>query len=198
MTRRPGHVAAAPVAGTILETHRTAPIRTRPGTPVPAPDEETVLSEQQAIEPRHPPAALMKLVNPVVRRLVARGRAGEQLLVLHLTGRRTGQRYDVPAGYQLVDGVPTVFTNSGWRHNCAGGADVEVTLRGERRAARATLVDDPPTVATVYRQVIGAIGWQAAQRRMGIRITVGRTPTLEELQDAVTASGLSLIRVDLR
>jgi hypothetical protein len=33
---------------------------------------------------------------------------------------------------------------------------------------------------------------------MGIRITVGRTPTLEELQDAVTRSGLALVRLDLR
>jgi hypothetical protein len=140
----------------------------------------------------------MRLVNPVVRRLVRRGRAREQLLVLHYAGRRTGQRYDVPAGYHLVDGVPTVLTNSGWRHNFAGGADVEVTFRGERRAAHATLVGDPPTVAAVYRRLIEELGWQAAQRRMGIRITVGRTPTLEELQDAVTRSGLALVRLDLR
>ncbi|MGY1669537.1 nitroreductase/quinone reductase family protein [Geodermatophilus sp. SYSU D00710] len=139
----------------------------------------------------------MGLVNPVVRRLVRRGRAGGQLLVLHLTGRRTGRRYDVPAGYHLVDGVPTVFTNSGWRHNCAGGAEVEVTFRGRRRPAHAELVTDPATVAAVYQRLIEEMGWRAAQRRMGIRITVGRTPTLEELQDAVSRSGLSLIRLEL-
>jgi hypothetical protein len=33
---------------------------------------------------------------------------------------------------------------------------------------------------------------------MGIRITVGRAPTLGELQDAVTRSGLSLVRLELR
>ena len=156
------------------------------------------MTEQHAVERRHPPSALMRLVNPVVRYLVGRGRAGDQLLVLHYTGRRTGRRFDVPAGYHLVDGVPTVFTNSGWRHNFAGGADVEVTSGGRRRAGRATLVTDPPTVAGVYRRLIDEIGWRAAQRRMGIRVTVGRAPTLEELQDAVTRSGLSLVRLDLR
>jgi hypothetical protein len=156
------------------------------------------VSQQHAVERRHPPGALMTLINPIVRRLVSRGRAADQLLVLHYTGRRTGQRYDVPAGYHLVDGVPTVFTNSGWRHNFAGGRDIEVTLRGQRRAARAGLVSDPPTVAAVYRRLIDELGWRAAQRRMGIRITVGRTPTLDELQDAVTRSGLCLVRLDPR
>jgi hypothetical protein len=56
-----------------------------------------------------------------------------QILVLHYTGRRSGQRYDVPVGYHLIDGVPTVFTNSGWRHNFADGPTIEVTYRGARR-----------------------------------------------------------------
>ncbi|SNR91743.1 protein of unknown function [Geodermatophilus saharensis] len=140
----------------------------------------------------------MRLVNPLVRRLVARGVARDQLLVLHLTGRRTGRRHDLPVGYHVVDGVPTVFTTSGWRHNCAGGADVEVTFRGKRRPARATPVTDPPGVAALYRRLIEEMGWRAAQRRMGVPTTVGRTPPLEELQDAVTRSGLSLVRLDLR
>jgi hypothetical protein len=156
------------------------------------------MSEKQAVERRHPPDALMTLVNPIVRRLVSRGRAGDQLLVLHFTGRRTGQRYDVPAGYHDVDGVPTVFTNSRWRHNFAGGRDIEVTFRGERRAAQADLVSDARAVAAVYRGLIDGLGWKAAQRRMGIRITVGRTPTLDELQEAVIRSGLSLVRLHLR
>ena len=63
----------------------------------------------------------MRLVNPLMRRLVGRGRAGDQILLLHYVGRRTGRQFDVPAGYQLIDGVISVFTNSGWRHNFANG-----------------------------------------------------------------------------
>jgi hypothetical protein len=57
------------------------------------------------VERRHPPDALMRAVNPLVRWLLERGRLGNQLLVLHYTGRRTGRRFDVPAGYHSIDGV---------------------------------------------------------------------------------------------
>lgn len=66
------------------------------------------------------------------------------------------------------------------------------------RSSGTELVSDPRSVAAVYRRLIDELGWQTAQRRMGIRITVGRTPTLEELQDAVTRSGLPLVGLDLR
>jgi hypothetical protein len=60
------------------------------------------------------------------------------------------------------------------------------------------MVTDPPTVAGVHRRLVDEIGRQAAQRRTGIPVTVGRAPALEELQDAVTRSGLSLVRLELR
>ena len=111
-----------------------------------------------AVERRHPPDALMRAVNPVVRFLVDRGRLGNQLLVLHYTGRRTGRRFNVPAGYHVIDGVVSVLTNSGWRYNFTGGKDIDVTLRGRRQGARAVLIDDPDAVADVYERLIGELG----------------------------------------
>jgi len=95
------------------------------------------------VERRHPPDALLRAVNPLIRWLLDRGRLGNQLLVLHYTGRRTGRRFDVPAGYHVIDGVVSVLTNSSWRHNFTGGKEIDVTLRGRRQGARAVLVDDP-------------------------------------------------------
>jgi hypothetical protein len=46
----------------------------------------------------------------------------------------------------MIDGVPSVLTSSGWRHSFAGGREIEVTLRGERRPAYAVLVDEPGEV----------------------------------------------------
>ncbi|KOX23333.1 MULTISPECIES: nitroreductase/quinone reductase family protein [unclassified Streptomyces] len=137
----------------------------------------------------------MKVVNPVVRRLAARGKAGDTLLILHFTGRKSGRPFDVPAGYHLVDGRVTVFTNSGWRHNFAGGRDIHVTLHGARRPARAVLVAEPDEVTTVYRGLITELGPAKAQRRLGIRINVDRVPSYDEIREAVTASGLSMIHV---
>jgi hypothetical protein len=75
--------------------------------------------------------------------------------------------------------MPSVLTNSGWRLNFRGGADIEVTLRGRRRPARAALIEEPDTVARAYMGVINRLGWQAAQRRLGIRVNVGRTVDVE-------------------
>lgn len=138
----------------------------------------------------------MRVVNPIMRRLVARGVARDQLMVLHYTGRRSGNRYDTPAGYQLIDDTPTVFTNSGWRHNFAGGRAIEVTYRGRRQPARAVLVDDPDEVAAVFLRRIQELGLPAARRRLGIRINVGRLPTAQEVREVMETSGLSMIRLN--
>lgn len=39
-----------------------------------------------ALERRHPPKPLMRPINPLTRRLLTRGSAGDQLLILHYEG----------------------------------------------------------------------------------------------------------------
>lgn len=147
------------------------------------------------VERVHPPDALFRLVNPLMRRFIARGRFGDQLLILHYVGRRSGRRFDVPAGYHVIDGVPSILTDSGWRHNFAGGRDIEVTLRGQRRPAHAVLTDDPQEVAKIYERLISEFGMKQASRRLGIRFNIDRPPALAELQDAIQRSGLSIVRI---
>src|SRR5215469_17584388 len=80
-----------------------------------------------------PPAALVKMGNPLVRVLLGsplHGILDDSFLVLHVTGRKTGRRYSIPVGYVDMDGKLTVVTLARWRVNLRGGADVEVTLRG--------------------------------------------------------------------
>jgi hypothetical protein len=154
-----------------------------------------VAPEKPAVERRHPPKALMRLVNPLVRRLAGRGRAGGQILLLHYVGRRTGRHFDVPAGYHLIDGVVSVLTNSGWRHNFAGGQNIEVTLRGVRQPAHVVLCDDPDEVAEIYGRLIKEWGTDRAGRRLGLRFNVDRAPTRDELKDGIRRSGLSIVRV---
>jgi hypothetical protein len=76
----------------------------------------TVATDKPAVERRHPPNALMRMINPLMRRLGGRGRAGNQILLLHYVGRRSGRHFDVHACCHLIGGVVSVFTNSGWRH----------------------------------------------------------------------------------
>jgi hypothetical protein len=149
-----------------------------------------------AVERRRPPRLLVRLFNPLIRRLVARGVAADQVLVLHYAGRKTGRRFDVPAGYHMIDGFPTVLTNSGWRHNFAGGRELQVTLHGRRQPARAVLIDDPDQVAAVYQRLIDKFGRKRARRRLGMRINVDRDPTRAELREAVERAGLSMVRIE--
>jgi hypothetical protein len=136
----------------------------------------------------------MRLINPLMRRLVSRGRAGDQILLLHYAGRRSGRHFDVPAGYHLIDGVVSVLTNSGWRHNFAGGRNIEVTLKGVRKPAHVVLCDDPEVTDT-YERLIRELGTARAARRLGLRFNVDRAPTRDELEDGIRRSGLSIVRI---
>jgi hypothetical protein len=149
-----------------------------------------------AVERRPPPRRLVRLVNPLVRRLVAKGVGADQLLVLHLRGRRTGRAYDLPVGYYLVDGVMTVLTDSAWRHNVAEPTEVAATVAGVRRPFRASLQDDPDEVAGVLAGLVARLGVTGPGRRLGLRVRVDRPPTRDELADLVRRTGLTAVRLE--
>ncbi|MFB9361421.1 nitroreductase/quinone reductase family protein [Actinoplanes nipponensis] len=127
----------------------------------------------------------------------ARG-VGRHLMLLHVTGRRSGRRFVFPVAYRdNGDGRLLVLTNSPWRANLRDRPDVAVTLGGSHRPARAHLVEDPDRVAPVYLRLIEEAGPAKAGRRLGIRINVPRPPTLAELADAVRRDGLAVIYLDV-
>ena len=57
-----------------------------------------------------PPQRLINLVNPVVRVVLQsplHGAVDNALLLLHIVGRKTGHRYDIPVGYvDKINGRP--------------------------------------------------------------------------------------------
>lgn len=149
-----------------------------------------------AIAQRKPPTALTKVGNPVVRVLLGsplhRG-LDSSLLVLHVTGRKTGRRYDIPVAYADIDGRLMIVTPAAWRVNLRGGADVTVTLHGRRRPMHALLTEDPSAVAVGYQSLITRLGWDKARRQLGISVRGNRPPTVLELKDAAREYGWSVI-----
>jgi hypothetical protein len=152
------------------------------------------------VERAIPPAVVTRVATPLLRTLLRSPlhRAVDgTVLLLHVPGRKSGRVYDVVVAHHDLPEGRTVFTNSPWRTNLRGGADIDVTWQGRRRRTHVDLVEDPGAVADAYAGRIALFGWEAAQRRLGIRITVGRAPTREELLDAARTLGLSLVRVDV-
>ena len=148
-----------------------------------------------------PPRALVKMGNPLVRMLLGSPLhevLDDSFLTLHLTGRKTGRRYDIPVGYVDMEGKLTVVTVARWRVNLRGGADVEVTLRGRLRPMHALLDEDPAAVAVSYQAMINRIGWTKARRQLGISLPGGRAPTALELKDAAREYGWSVITLTSR
>ncbi|HYO60430.1 MAG TPA: hypothetical protein VEU29_00855 [Actinomycetota bacterium] len=148
----------------------------------------------------HPPRWLMKVVNPVVRWRLGRRVKGEmsrKLMVLHVTGLKSGRRYRIPVSRQIVAGRLCTFTDGSWRHNVRGGAALEVTIDGKTKPARAELEEDPGRIARVFLDRIETDGVREAQRTLGIRVRVDRNPTLHELRDEILRSGLSIVYVDV-
>jgi F420H(2)-dependent quinone reductase len=148
-----------------------------------------------------PPPALVKMGNPLVRMLLGsplHGMLDESFLVLHLTGRKTGRRYNIPVGYVDMEGKLAVVTVARWRVNLRGGADVEVTLRGRLRLMHALLAEDPASVAVSYQAMIDRIGPKKAQRQLGISLPSGRVPTALELKEAAHEYGWSVITLAAR
>jgi len=160
-----------------------------------------VAEESPAVEPAHPPAAMLRVSNPVVRLLLrtpAGGPMRRQFMVLRFTGRKTGRRYDLPVVAHRQGGELYALTDARWRHNFRGGADAEVTLDGHVTSMRGHLLDDPEIVAPIYARSIGQFGVKRAQRMLGLKIHPPGTPTAEALAEAARRYHLSAIRFTTR
>lgn len=150
------------------------------------------------ISRRIPPQRLVTLANPLVRALARsplHGLVDDALLVLHVVGRRTGRRYDVPVGYVPLDGELVVVTQHAWRVNLRGVAEVEVTHRAHRERRRVRLEEDPATVAATLHRLVVRHGPVQAQRRLGLVFPGGLEPSAAELEVAVREFGLAVLRV---
>ena len=151
-----------------------------------------------AVEPAHPPAAMMRVSNPVMRALLrspAGGPLRRQFMVLRFFGRKTGRRYDIPVVAHRLDGELYALTDAPWRNNFRDGAEVEVTLDGHVTRMQGQLLDDPETVAPLYARAIEHFGVKRAQRMLGLRIHTPGPPATEALAHAARRYHLSAIRL---
>ena len=114
------------------------------------------MSSGSDVSPALPPAAVLRVLNPMMRLLLRSpaGRAVPGLALLEFRGRRTGHHFRVPVGLHAVDGVAYVLTPSSWRANFSGGGPAVLRHRGRARSVVGTLIPDPETVAVLFRAIL--------------------------------------------
>ena len=98
--------------------------------------------------------AMQKVANSIVRTLlhtpgVSSG-MGKRLLIINVTGRKTGKKYSVPVAYTRNEGALLVGTPFGWARNMRTGEPVEVILQGKRRQADVRVISDEDGVVAAY------------------------------------------------
>jgi hypothetical protein len=157
------------------------------------------MAEQSyAIDVGHPPSALIRIVNPMLRALLRTplaGSARKQLLVLSFTGRKTGRPYSIPLSAHVIDDVLYALTDAPWKQNFRGGAYAKGLSEGTTTALRGELIRDRATVSDLYVRCAQSYGVQRAQRMLGLKFRDQQIPTLDEFAEAVDRMNLGAVRL---
>jgi hypothetical protein len=147
------------------------------------------------IQRKVPPQRLITAVNPLVRlalRSPLHRWLDDSVLMLHVVGRSTGHRYDIPVGFTDLGDRLVVVSQHRWRRNLRGGVDLDITRFGRRCPMHAELDEDPNSVADTVAKVLEWIGASEIKRRMGIMLD-GDEPSRSELIHAVREFDLGMI-----
>lgn len=157
--------------------------------------------EQMAtIEAVHPPDAVLKTINPVLRRVLRTplgGRIGDFML-LRFTGRKSRREYTVPVSAHQLDGQLYAVMEAQWKYNFRGGADVEVSHRGRTTPMRGVLLTDTDAVADIVHRLATGYGAKKAQRMMGLKFAGDRVPARQDWDEAVARLGIAAVSLSPR
>ena len=150
-----------------------------------------------AITMSHPPEAVLRAVNPLLRFALGTPLAGgarKQLMVIGFNGRKTGRRYAIPVSAHRIDNDLYALTAEPWKRNFRDGAAAQVLHDGKTTTMKGELIQDPSTVADLYHRAAESYGAKRAQRMMGLGFRDQQIPTLEEFTQAVDQLRLAAIR----
>jgi hypothetical protein len=91
-----------------------------------------------AITVSHPPAAVLRGANPILRFLLrtpVMGAARKELMVVSFNGRKTGRQYTIPLSAHRIDNDLFALTGAPWQRNFRDGAAAEVFHGGKTTPA---------------------------------------------------------------
>jgi hypothetical protein len=154
--------------------------------------------QSPAVTISHPPDAILRAVNPILRFLLRTPIAGpgrDQLMIVTFTGRKSGRRYSIPLSAHRIDNTLYAITSAPWKQNFRDGATAEVLHNGTTTTMRGELIKDPAAVADLAHRCAEFYGAKRAQRSMGLKFRDDRVPTLEEFTEAAQREHIAAVRL---
>jgi deazaflavin-dependent oxidoreductase (nitroreductase family) len=101
----------------------------------------------------------IRLGNPILAALLRspfHAMADGSMMLISVTGRRTGKVYTTPVNYLRDGETLTVISmrERTWWRNVRGGAEVSLHLQGQARRGRATLAEDEMAVTKALGRLV--------------------------------------------
>lgn len=155
------------------------------------------LAERPPVEERIPPRLVLRVANPLLRALLRspfHRPFSSYVMLIAVRGRKTGRVYTVPVGRHESGGTFLICADGQWRRNLRGGAPVTLTVDGFERTGYAELDENPDEVAAVYHTLLNRYG-RIGIAVLGLRINIGRRPTVDEIKPAVTGRAIARVRL---
>ena len=153
--------------------------------------------QSSAITISHPPDAVLRVFNPILKFLLHTpfaGPARNQFMVVDFTGRKSGRHYSIPLSAHVLDGVLYATTANAWKNNFRDGAAAHVLHDGKTTKMHGELITDKAMVADLYARCAQSYGVKRAERAMGLGFRDHQMPTHDQFAQAVDELQLRAIR----
>jgi hypothetical protein len=153
--------------------------------------------QSHAVTVGHPPEALLRAINPMLKSLLRTPLAGpmrKQLMVMNFKGRKSGRQFAIPVSAHQIDNNLYAIGSANWKHNFRDGADAEILHNGKTTKMRGELLTDPAVVADLCQRCAESYGVKRAQTMMGLKFRDNRIPTVEEFAEAIAREKIAAVK----
>lgn len=110
------------------------------------------------------------------------GMVSKKMLIVTVTGRKSGRVYANPVGYVENDGDLLIGTAAKWRRNLVPGEPVSITWRGRAGSADWEVITDAEEISEPYRVIIA--GNPSHRKRSGVTLDPDGSVNPEQLRRA--------------
>ncbi len=153
--------------------------------------------ELPAVTFSHPPERLLRVANPTMGFLLHTPLVGslrKQMMVVTVTGRRSGRKSAFPVNAHQVDGALYALTGAPWKNNFRDGAEAHIVYNGKNMHMHGELITDPVSVGELAHRCAASYGVKRAQAVLGLTFREPRMPTVGEFTEAAAREKIGAIR----